>query len=123
MNSTVSAGVVPIGSAPCPDNFSFTSGVSRMRRASACNFATISGGVFPGASMPCHDPVTKSGMPASANVGVSGSAALRCALEVFHDFTAYGFTRGATVNPRTRFFSMARATNPVALTSSMNALK
>ena len=78
----ISAGLLPIGSAPWPDSFSLMSDVWMMRAISACSRETSSGGVFPGASTPCQEPVTKPSRPGvSATVGVSGSVGKRLSLD------------------------------------------
>ena len=55
MNFTNSAGVMPLGIAPCACSRSFSAGVAIALAVSCCSRATTSAGVPAGASRPNHE--------------------------------------------------------------------
>ncbi len=76
-----SAGVLPLGMAPCDSSFSLIAGVFSALAVSCWMRLTMSGGVPAGASRPNHEVASKPlRPPASSMVGTSGIAAERCRL-------------------------------------------
>ncbi len=72
-----SSGVLATTSKPICFMRSLTSGDRKALTQASFSFETISRGVFAGAATACQDVTTRSGKPASATVGTSGSCGLR----------------------------------------------
>ena len=88
MNLANSAGVLPLGIAPCASSRSFIAGVASAFAVSCWTRLTMSIGVPAGASRPNHELASKPfRRPASATVGTPGSACEVCELVTANAFS------------------------------------